>query len=382
MNKLTSLLFLASLASFNSIAQTPTLQVPVEIISNTTTTPLKLRNNGSPAVIEFSSPQSDAVKGKEPFASYFHTIDWSHMNEDGQRDLVYQFGYNNRFGSGGRGNKYEAALLHSFESHYIPYPGAAPQFEYHIASIAKNGYTNRHLSLNIQKNTGYTTAYWQADFMQLFPTGKPIETAYFAVGDKGVVTATGEAAALRLNRPGYNSFYITLDGSDIRMENYGGAQSNISFLTPGSVLFNSGASFTKSVNDYMGVLVQNTNTGNNAASYFAVKTSSDYLSIEKRSLADGNMTYGTTMSNAGTITTGTGKLIVGTQGAAELRLVTNSKTGMVMDANQGVTFNGNLKIVNSPIPVSNPESGGVMYVEKGSLKYRSAGGRITVIANN
>jgi len=66
----------------------------------------------------------------DAFADFYHTLAQSYINGDGQRDAVYQWGYNHT-GAGGRVNTSEAEYHTALESHYQRYPGEDPEFEYH-----------------------------------------------------------------------------------------------------------------------------------------------------------------------------------------------------------------------------------------------------------
>ena len=105
------------------------------------------------------------------FGDFYHTLDQSYINGDGQRDAVYQWGYNHS-GVGGRVNLEEAEFHTALESHYQRFPGADPEFEYHWETTTKDGRTQQRIyTMNISKTSGNAISSWQMDGMQWFPSG-------------------------------------------------------------------------------------------------------------------------------------------------------------------------------------------------------------------
>jgi hypothetical protein len=105
------------------------------------------------------------------FGDFYHTLSQSYINGDGQRDAVYQWGYNHD-GVGGRSNGREAEFHTALESHYQRYPGADPEFEYHWETTTKDGRIQQRIyTMNISKSTGNAISSWQMDGMQWFPSG-------------------------------------------------------------------------------------------------------------------------------------------------------------------------------------------------------------------
>ena len=105
----------------------------------------------------------------KPFSNFYHTLSQSYINSDGQRDAVYQWGYN-QDGVGGRRNREEASLHFAIESHYQPYGGASPNFEWHIESQTHNGYIQRNMSMNINKADGHSSMFFTTDQLYFWPS--------------------------------------------------------------------------------------------------------------------------------------------------------------------------------------------------------------------
>jgi hypothetical protein len=121
-----------------------------------------------------SIPTIHSNSGKlsiDAFGAFYHTLSQSYINGDGQRDAVYQWGYNHT-GGGGRINTGEAEFHTALESHYQRYPGADPEFEYHWETTTKDGRTQQRIyTMNISKTSGNAISSWQMDGMQWFPSG-------------------------------------------------------------------------------------------------------------------------------------------------------------------------------------------------------------------
>lgn len=122
----------------------------------------------------FNIPTIRRNSGKlsiDAFGDFYHTLSQSYINGDGQRDAVYQWGYNHT-GVGGRVNTEEAEFHTALESHYQRHPGADPEFEYHWETTTKDGRIQQRIyTMNISKTSGNAISSWQMDGMQWFPSG-------------------------------------------------------------------------------------------------------------------------------------------------------------------------------------------------------------------
>lgn len=164
--------------------------------------------------------------GTLPYSNFYFTLAQAYINpDDGQRDAVLMWGWNQN-GGGGRWNPFEAEFHTALESDYRRTLGAEPEFEYHWETTTRNGLIQQRIyTMNIGKETGLALSSWQMDSMQWFPSGIPkseATTPYMIFNKSGALVLQGTAAGVTMFGNGAN-FVITpiMDGTgDVHINNY------------------------------------------------------------------------------------------------------------------------------------------------------------------
>ena len=206
-----------------------------------------IRHGGNSGVlIAIPTINGDTTTGSRTPSNFYHTMDESYTNYNGVKDAVYQWGYN-QDGAGGKVNSNDAAFHIAMESEYQPSPGADPNFEYHIQSVAKDGTINRHLSVNVSKVNGSTTAYWRTANMQWFPTGSST-IPYFQVGNTGIGSIAGSSASFSINKNASGTGIFTITPS-------GGSGVNITSTDRGETNFYNPSYYGYSFQDSAGAIL-------------------------------------------------------------------------------------------------------------------------------
>jgi hypothetical protein len=137
--------------------------------------------------------------GVNPFGNFWHTLDQSFTNPDGQTDAVYQWGYNQN-GVGGVVVANECEVHYAIESHFQQGGVGTGQMEVHLQSTAKNGDVNRHFSYDIQCANGETSGFSEVDsFNWLATLQAGLPTPYFSVQNDGTMTLFGSAIQFDLS---------------------------------------------------------------------------------------------------------------------------------------------------------------------------------------
>lgn len=128
--------------------------------------------------------------GVNTFGNFWETLEQTTMNEDGQRDCVWQFGYN-QSGTGGKMNSGEAAMWDSWESNFIPFFAGPRNFERHFEVSFENNVNKRLSSYTFAKAApGAVNLDWRIDSFNCF--NSDTEELRFGWGPKGNFMMRGD----------------------------------------------------------------------------------------------------------------------------------------------------------------------------------------------
>jgi hypothetical protein len=144
------------------------------------------------------------------FGHFYETLNEGYLNSDGQYDAVRMDGYNTN-GAGGRVNTGDAEFHTALESHYIGGgTHANGDFEYHLQSLSRNGNTNRHYSINVQKQTGVAQGYSALDVFEWRSTVANGGLYYFAISASSTtsnLTMATPTRAIKFNVDDTNTIF-------------------------------------------------------------------------------------------------------------------------------------------------------------------------------
>lgn len=239
--------------------------------------------------------QGKTATGVQPYGNFWIDLDEAFVNADGQRDAVLEWGYNQ-----GPGRNVNEATFHlALESHFII--AGDPNFEFHITSATYLGATNRHLSMNVSKTTGFATSFWQMNTMNWFPTGGS-SVPYFSLVLQGIATLQGTGSQLNINNTNPNLGQLRVDAgssSDIIFSNSTAGATNL-------FQFNNALSVTGNFALLIQVGITNSNTSALAVSGSTTASGGFPLIIDSSVSASG----GTIFRNANTHASGASAILL------------------------------------------------------------------------
>lgn len=287
------------------------------------------------SLVCFQTRQGKTATGVQPYGNFWVDLDEAFINADGQRDAVLEWGYN----QGPGGNVNEATFHLAIESHFII--AGDPNFEFHITSSTYVGSTNRHLSMNVSKTTGFATSFWQMDTMNWFPTGGS-SVPYFSLVIQGIAVLQGTGSRLDVSNTNPNLGQLRIDAgssSDIIFSNSTAGATNL-------FQFNNGLSVTGNFALLIQVGITNSNTTALAISGSTTASGGFPLIIDSAVSASG----GSIFRNANTHASGAAAIILESTSSGDMLVVYRSGVN-ASDFNTGYSAANNDFRVTSGLSV-------------------------------
>lgn len=218
--------------------------------------------------IQIHTTQGDTVTGTRPYGQFWHTLDQSFTNPDGQIDAVYQWGYNQN-GNGSTVNNNGPEVHFAIESHFQQGGVGDGQMEIHLQSKAKNGDINRAFSYDIQEDNGQTGFFQQVDNFSLQGTAQSGVGEYVHIANDGTFSISGTSPAIDVGN--------TTSGDGVQIVPIPGFGAGINVSNPSTIT--NGIGFGSSIalvpNNVYAIDIRSSNSGVSTSNNIGLQWSGD-----------------------------------------------------------------------------------------------------------